>query len=292
MLLMLGALMADTKLVLKKSVQAKGSLHLAQVAAIQSDDPKVAAYLESLVVPSEYLADGLLTKGEIAKVLQNSLIDPKRIAFVGKRVTIISDAPITKKRLENLVRSYIHNRYKDVRIKRIAIDLAKPLRGYRVHIEPSSESFSHIYLKIVLTSDNERLTKRASVLIERYAKLPVALRDIPRGSIITPDSVTFEKKRLTNSAQKRGLVAGVIGSVARTPIKAGSIIKPYMLIPDYAVKKRKNVKIIYQKGAIRIELLGLALDNGNIGDTVRVKNLSSNKVLRCKVLQSGVVQYR
>ncbi len=284
--------MADTKLVLKRSVQAGEGLHLAQVAAIKSDDPKVTAYLGSLAIPSVYTADGVLTKGEIAEILRNSLIDPKRIRFVGERVSILSNEPITKERLENLVRGYIKSHYKDVRIKRIAIDSSKPLQGYRIHIEPSSESFSHIYLKIVLTSDNKRLLKRASVVVERYAKLPVAARDIPRGSIITPDSVTFEKRRLTNSAQKRELPATVIGSVARTSIKAGSVIKPFMVTPDYAVKKRKNVKIIYQKGAIRIELLGLALDNGNIGDTVRIKNLSSNKVLRCKVLQNGVVQYR
>ncbi len=285
-------MMADTTLILKKRVKNSAYMHIAQVAAIKSDDRQAAAYIASLPIASHYKQDGILTKDEVIEILRHSLIDPKRVNIEGERVVIDLHEPLTKERLLAQIRSFIQKHYKDVRIKQITIDVDKPLRGYIISIKPSSESFRHIYLKIILFADNKKLVKRASVIVDRYARLPVALRDIPRGSHITASSVTFEKKRLTNSAQMREQSFAVIGSVARTFIKAGSVIRPYMVIPDYAVKKHRNVKIIYQKGAIYIELLGLALDNGNVGDVVRVKNLSSNKVLRCKVLRSGVVQYR
>ncbi len=292
MLLLATLLMADTSVVLKKSVQPKGALQLGQIAVVESDNPRIARYLSSIQVPAALYDDGVITQKEIKQLLAGNLIDPKHIRFVGSAVAVHAHAKLTKERLEDAIRSYIQNHYKDVRIKRIYVEVPKGITGYRLHIAPSSQSFSHIYLNITIDADNERLARRASVQIERYAKVPVAVRDIPRGALIHPEDITYQKKRITNASQLRSMPQSIVGSVARSPIHSGAVIKPYMVTPDYAVKKHKNVKILYQKGAIRIELLGLALDNGNIGDTVRVKNLSSNKVLQCKVLQSGVVQYR
>ncbi|BCD68399.1 flagella basal body P-ring formation protein FlgA [Nitratiruptor sp. YY09-18] len=282
--------MGDTKVVLKESIVVKKDIHLFDIATIESDDIRVKEYLANLPIGHTATADGKISKSEVVSTLAESLINPAKVHIVGDAVSIIAASPLTKEQLVRMVEEYVKQHYKDVTIKRIHVTLDKPVQNWRIKITPSSQSFSHIYLNIDIYTDNKKLlTKRASVTIERYGKAYVALHDIPRGSPITAQDVEAKRVRLTNSAIT--LPKSVVGSLAATNIKAGRIIKSSMIKPDYPVKRHKNVKIIYERGPIQIELLGLALQDGAIGEIVKVKNLSSNKVIQCKVLKPGVVQF-
>lgn len=284
------SLFADTRIILKPSVHEKDALCLGDIAVIRSDKEQLRDYLASLAVEGRMVQDGVITKAEVRSIIARSLIDPAKVAIEGRRVELVHSGVLTKERLRSFIAAYVRSHYPDIMIKRIAVDLPRDLRHWRLKITPSSESFSHIYLNIDITADNKKLpTKRASVVVERYVRASVALHDIKRGSLITPQDITTKRVRLTSSASS--VAHDVVGSVARTNIKAGRIIKTSMIKPDFPVKRRQSVKIVYQRGPIRIELLGLALQDGSIGQTIKVKNLSSNKVIQCRVIEPGVVQF-
>lgn len=56
-----------------------------------------------------------------------------------------------------------------------------------------------------------------------------------------------------------------------------------------AVEKNQKVAIVYVSKNLRISILGVALQNGKIGDYIEVKNLSTGKVLKGKVVSEGEV---
>lgn len=86
-------------------------------------------------------------------------------------------------------------------------------------------------------------------------------------------------------------IKDIVGSTAKIDISENDVITERMVIPDYKVKRKDYVKVIYSRNSIRIEIQGVALENGKLGDLIKVKNISSGKVLICKVIGKDTVLY-
>ncbi len=280
----------ESQIVLYKSASYKNPLYLGDVAKILAKKD-IAGYLRTIEIPQKYRNDGRIEKGEVVKVLRNHLIDPNRIKIVGDGVKLYSTAPLTKERLQKVIQAYIKSHYPDVEVERLmGLKELKQNGPYRIEIEPSSKTATHLYLRVwVIGKDGSKRRVSITALIHTFYQIPIAVHDIPKGSVLSPGDFRLERRATRGARYPKK--ENLIGSIAKTTIKAGRAIKEYAIEPDYAVKRRKSVKIIYQRGGIHIELLGLALQNGRIGDIVKVKNISTNKVLRCKVLQNGVVGF-
>ena len=290
------ALFAQSRIVLKSSVINKPLLRLGDIAQIEDSNPHIASFLASLSIDPKFVSDGVISKAEIEKILKQNLIDTKRVNIVGSVVTIKSRAKqIDKAMLLKALEQFVTSRYKNIAIEKIALHFdTLPLQSgsYHLHITPTSQSFHHLYVKITIFDGEKRLRSvNATISLRRFVNAAVATKSIPKGRIIEADDITKQRVRLRSSMQHYLTPSQVVGAVAKRDIRANQIIKAYMVEPDYAVKKRKSVKIVYKKGPIKIELLGLALQNGSLGDIIRVKNISSNKVLRCRVIANGVVQF-
>lgn len=293
-LLLLGALaIADVKIYLKNSAASFATLR--DVATIEGD-VKLSNFLGSIAIDQRYLADGVLSKKEVKATLATHYIDPSKIAIYGGPVRLFhKGGKVTKEELKNVVLSYVKSRYPDFVVESVSIPLKEvTVDGgrYRVTLKERSKTFRHLYLTLEIQTHNGVLKSvPVTVKVSQLVRAAFAKRDIPRGKVITPQDVEIRKIKRYNSLQKGVDPAVLYGSVAKRTIHAGQQIRPSAYEPDYAVKKRSSVKILYERGAIRIELLGLALENGQKGDIIKVKNLSSNKVLRCKVLSSGSVLF-
>ena len=71
--------------------------------------------------------------------------------------------------------------------------------------------------------------------------------------------------------------------VARVSIPSGEVVLERFVEVPFAVKRGQLVKIVAKKGGIYVETLGRALQNGRVGDIIRVKNVYSGKVIEGRV---------
>ncbi len=287
---------AQVTITLHSHAKWHSGLRLGEIADIWSKDRQIVHFLKELQIPTKVTADGRVERSEIAWLLRSHMIDPKRVRIGGGPLLLLTQAStLTKERLLEAIEGYVHQNYPEVKIQKVLLSFKKvalPHGEYRLQISTSSKTLSHLYLDVDIYSGGELLRRvHSTLLVTTYAKVPVAVRTIARGEIIGPEEIRWERRPVRGSVTRYAKPSEVVGAVARRTIQAGRLVTKSAIEPDYAVKKRRNVKIVYQKGAIHIELLGLALQNGRVGDIVRVKNLSTNKVLRCKVLRSGVVRY-
>jgi len=116
-----------------------------------------------------------------------------------------------------------------------------------------------------------------------------AKRDIIKSKILEEEDLTY----ITIGYKQSGTFENIndlIGKKLKYNIKAGEVIKDFML-DDFDIKPNTKVKIIYDKNGLRIELLGKTVEGGKIGDIIKVKNISTNKVIKCKVLDTNTVLY-
>ncbi len=116
------------------------------------------------------------------------------------------------------------------------------------------------------------------------AEVPIALRSINRGEVI--DEGDFEWQSIRGDISRQGYATApdqVIGMAAKRGIKAGTPIRLLDLQPPVLVRKGGLVTIILKQGNMSLTAQGKSLDNGALGDTVRIVNSQSKRTIEATV---------
>ncbi len=134
---------------------------------------------------------------------------------------------------------------------------------------------------------------RAKLKVSWRVRVPVAVTDIERGEVITQDRVRWEYRYISKHIRDIPTKDTVLSDYeAMRMIKSGEIIKKRFLRKRYLVKKGDMVRLFYRRGSIEISYEGEALENGYRGSLIRVRVLSSGKIIKGKVLSEGEVEIR
>jgi flagella basal body P-ring formation protein FlgA len=67
-------------------------------------------------------------------------------------------------------------------------------------------------------------------------------------------------------------------------------IKRNMLKSVKTIKRGKMVKMLLESGPMMIVTFGLSEEDGSRGDFIRVKNISSNRIVQAKVIDDSSVR--
>jgi len=124
-----------------------------------------------------------------------------------------------------------------------------------------------------------------------FDRVAVALRDIRRGDLVRQNDFTMVRKDLadlddgffTDAQTLRGLVAA-------RPISVGSAISLRSVDRPLAIKRGKMVTAEVAGRCFRITALVKAMDNGKVGDVIRLTNMDSRKTLAGEVLDENTVR--
>ncbi len=288
---------AGLNIKIKKFCKVKNEyVTLSDIAFIKgNEDPEFIEFLSNirLTKAPEPPDTKIVTRSEAIKKLKKYHIDTNSIKFSGAQKCLVAfdSEKIDSKLLKKKIRQYIKQKYSDFKIIAISIP-EKELylsKNYKIKIKERNKTKNYLYLTLIIDQDSFSSQKiQATVKFDRIVKVVVAKRDIPKNKLITIEDVQLAEKEIRGRDYFHKYEE-VLGSRAKRDIKEGTILKKYMIVPSYKVKKGRKVKIIYTKGNIRIELLGRALQNGKIGDVVKIKNISSGKVVRCKVIGKDLV---
>ncbi len=85
-------------------------------------------------------------------------------------------------------------------------------------------------------------------------------------------------------------VAELVGLEVRRAIYAERPVRPADLGPETLVRRNAMVTMLYRSGGLEIRTEGRALDEGGIGERVRVMNLTSRQSVPALVRGRGVVE--
>ena len=117
--------------------------------------------------------------------------------------------------------------------------------------------------------------------INTIVPLVFAKQRISKGSLLSEDNLIVKYQNINNI---RGETISDIASVAGTKAKRNiSKNKPLSMRNICYVCKGESVTIIAQSSLLLIKTKGIALSSGAIGDTIKVKNVKSNKTVFAEV---------
>ncbi|MEQ8660747.1 MAG: flagellar basal body P-ring formation chaperone FlgA [Gammaproteobacteria bacterium] len=131
------------------------------------------------------------------------------------------------------------------------------------------------------------------VTIARYAEVVVAARPLARGHTVSAADLTTTRQRV-DLARHDYLVdpASAVGQVTRRDVAAGQMLGANQLERPHLVRRGDQVVLSSANNAISVSVKGTALADGSVGERIRVRNLSSKRVVEGTVTAAGTVVVR
>jgi flagella basal body P-ring formation protein FlgA len=168
--------------------------------------------------------------------------------------------------------------------------------GYKtVRVSCSDEDGFSIAVRTQIQSDNPVSilgddAKTASQRLKNGANIVKLSRSLRRGEVITHDDlvlVSSPNHRLVGYFEK---LDDVIGRKTNRSLSVNQAVRNRHLEMDWLVEKDQIVTIETQIGGVTVAGSGLALDNAQMGDLLKVLNQSSKVVVEGRVVSEKKVK--
>jgi flagella basal body P-ring formation protein FlgA len=129
-----------------------------------------------------------------------------------------------------------------------------------------------------------------TVRAEVTAVVVVAAADVPANRPLTDADLAQERRKLTDMADALPAPDAAIGQASTRALRTGQVVVPRFLAQPLLIKRGEQVTIQARSGPIEVNVAGEALEPGRRGEVLRVRNSSTGKVIRARVLDSGLVE--
>ena len=151
-----------------------------------------------------------------------------------------------------------------------------------VKVECRSENWSTVLRSNHASSFNE--LRSEGIDGEPKVKTVIVKKNIIKGEVITEEHLSYSFNASEELPGSFTNISEAIGRKAKFNLARGAILKSRQLAMVYPVEKGKAVIVIADNSRVSITVNAIALERGQIGDMVRVKNATSGKVLNAIVL--------
>ncbi len=159
-----------------------------------------------------------------------------------------------------------------------------------ISLPPSAQRVGGVTVKVSCEQGSSWTIYVQSEVV-RFGYVMVAKRALHRGEIISQEDI--EPRRASLGLIRGGYITkteNILDWEARKNIAIGKIVSPNAIRRPLLVKRGDVVVIIVKSKTLEVKMSGIAKSSGAKGETIRVINRSSKKVVEGVVIKAGVVQ--
>lgn len=147
----------------------------------------------------------------------------------------------------------------------------------------------------IATGGNDRSRQRLKVsgVYVEVTRLPVVRRNLAANEIIGKGDISWIDVKSSRVAHN--IITDedqLIGMASRRPLRTGTAIRIDQIGPPLLVERKSRVNIEMTTPYMTLTATGRAIDEGGIGDTVRVVNVNSGATVDSVVIGQGRVAVR
>lgn len=277
---------------------------LGEISSIQGD-LEIIGKIENIVLGSAPFPgkERNIRKKQIITRLKQHNISLKEVRLeCPDKVKVISECTrFSAADIEKLTRRFILENmpWKAERVKisnfsAKSIVLPKGVVSYTFAARYNEDYLGRLNAEIFFKVDGILRKKiRVSSNISVSAPVAVCSRTIERHAILGPEDIMIENRNITYIANKAVMdIREVVGKRTKTGIAKGTILKYKMFEIAPLVHKGDIITILVETDFINITAPGEVLENGCIGDTIKVCNLTSKKKIYGSVKSSKEIEVK
>jgi len=149
----------------------------------------------------------------------------------------------------------------------------------RFSFSPETNSFEAVI--VAPSKDNPIYTTSLTGTIARLVKIPVLRNPLRSGTIIGERDI--HTISIKESALRSNIILDardLIGLTPRTLISSGAPVKINDLEQPQVVSRGSLVTMVFKNGTLTLTTQGKAMENGAVGDLIRVVNAGSNRTVQ------------
>lgn len=146
-------------------------------------------------------------------------------------------------------------------------------------------------VQIAVFVDNKEFAKReVTFRLKYHCHKVVTLTEIPEGSIIIPENVKIET--IVSNYPEPANWKPPYGLIAKRKLPAKTVIRQNMVGavgPAIFARRNETVVIRVERPGFVVTAVGKALQDGRVGEYIKVRNIDSKRIILCKVNEDGTV---
>lgn len=279
-------------------------IYLKDIAEISGEDADFINRLKNVAIGYSPLAGELqaITDEQLKLSIKRDRIAVEDIKLNSPKQVSISRKyfEFTPQQLKRAIEDFVENR-KEITKGRVVVDnvnysgkiiLPSPDFGYEINAGSSLNSSGHKYFNIIFKTDGKFL-KGLNVAADLKVVLPVAVavNHIKKGEPVSETSIQIEEREISRDLSQ--IVTDprdIIGKQARVDIAKGEVITINSAETMTLVNQGDVVNIVAESNMLRVAVKGVVRDKGGKGELVKVLNISSNKIIHAKIIDSNTVR--
>lgn len=164
------------------------------------------------------------------------------------------------------------------------------LQIYRV----SPRRYGSVHYDLTVLVDGEEFLHRGVIVsIAHRRDVFVFRKNKKAGSIVTREDVDVQTRYIRSEREDEYTISDareLIGRKLARSVNRGLMVTRDLFARTYLVTRGKSVGVVVRRGSIRLDVRGRAMQNGNIGDIIRVRNLFNNKVDRGRIVDAETIE--
>ena len=297
---------AQVQIHLPREVAVQDSaLTLGTIAVVRGDPVSVETAnrigLGSLVIPGQRMTIDRTTL--LSRLAAHGIL-ASGVTFTGADRVLVgrSGKTLLGADLAEAARQFIENTSPSPKPARI--EVVSPLRDLTIdgnhpgmHLAPRLAQGSHssgsVRVRVAAVCGNAEIAGQEILLRLRYTcRKVVAVSDLAKDMAISAENVRIEDS-LSDQAQPVDW-RPPYGRVLKRALTAGSEVREEALTEPAqgitAIRRNETVVIRVQRPGLLITAQGKMMTDGRAGDTVKVRNTDSNRIVLCKVKADGSVE--
>jgi flagella basal body P-ring formation protein FlgA len=136
-----------------------------------------------------------------------------------------------------------------------------------------------------------RWTLYNSVTVQSQAEVLIARRALERDTELKPTDFQLENRRVPGTLGAYVTEPDALaGQRLRRPLAGGEPLAADALAPAFLIHRGQQVVLLARAGGIEVRMAGVALADGRASESIRVQNLSSQRIVEGIVRSDTVVE--
>lgn len=221
--------------------------------------------------------------------------------LVGSKVVQANTQQVPVAMVYAFAEEYLHNKlqqdpqldYQLESLTRLTVDFTLPAGDVKMQVASAPIIRYDMPTQVpvsIFVNGNRFLNISLAYKIRKYDLLLVASRNIANGEQIDFSNVHLEKRESTKDVEYVKAVDEVIGLKLRRSVSVGTVILKGYLDKPQVIRRGLPVNIVSRQGNIEVNAMGIALQNGTLGDKIRVRNSTSGKIIVGEVIDANNVR--
>lgn len=287
----------------RKVLVEDDSLKLGRVGIILGEEPLVAKANEIMLGHFSTLGQKIvLDRSAILSRLACNGIDPQHVVLTGaeettvqKKHRIIKSSEFVKIADSFLKKSTSAGLFCQAVPIRTPKDLLLPPTDKDITLSPciiQSSAANQAKVRIsVLSDSNEIGAGEVTFRLKYNCRTAVTLVEVPAGQVINPENIKIVQN--VSDYPEPASWSPPYGFIAKRILPENTVIQPNMIEPAkpaIIIKRNENVVIRIESPGLIITAIGKAMQQGNAGEYIKVRNIDSQRIIMAKVNEDGTLK--